>query len=200
MLQADKEARLTRQPLRCWRRWGIGWTASCCCRWRALLPQLPRWWQSCRQPAPSVQRCQGIWTTAQTNVLLLVWPLVSFPLWHLGFLPYLPSTFLPPPPHLFFSTFFITAAVTVPLLCHFTPALISLSPWFSCGRGDQAAECILQHCPSTAHEATAWVATCWWPGYLASCRSWKRWQHSYHPGQNDCVAVITKGGGGEEGK
>ena len=98
MLQADNKARLTRQPLRCWRRWGIGWTASCCCRWRALLPQLPQWWRSCRQPAPSVQCCQGIWITAQTNILPLVQPLVSFPLWHLGFLPYLPSTFLPPPP------------------------------------------------------------------------------------------------------
>ena len=106
MLHADKKARLTRQPLRCWRRWGIGWTASCCCRWRALLPQLPRWWRSCRQPAPSVQRCQGIWTTAQTNILPLVWPLVSFPLWHLGFLPYLPSTFLPPrPPPLLLNLF-----------------------------------------------------------------------------------------------
>ena len=51
---------LTTRPRRCLTRWGIGWTASCCCRWRVPPPLRPRWWRNYRQPTPSVQCCQGM--------------------------------------------------------------------------------------------------------------------------------------------
>lgn len=44
---------LTLRLHQCWRRWGTGWTASCCCRWLGLPQQLLQWMRSCRQPGPS---------------------------------------------------------------------------------------------------------------------------------------------------
>ena len=52
--------KMTFWPPRCLMKWGIWWTASCCCRWLFLLPRQTRWLKSCHRqgpfPKPTLQR------------------------------------------------------------------------------------------------------------------------------------------------